>query len=70
MNLVSPELLQSIFVSPEERNHDDFILVSRPCLPEIGVSNEHLFGQNGVLMRPMLFRNLLNEYSRLLRDFL
>ncbi len=66
--LVSPELLQSIFESPEERNLDDFILVSRPCLPEIGVSNEHLFGQNGVLMRLMLFRNLLNEYNHLLKE--
>ncbi|WP_316356674.1 hypothetical protein [Candidatus Neptunichlamydia sp. REUL1] len=58
-------------VSPEESNPDDFILVSRPCrpcLPEIGVSNEHLFGQNGVLMRLMLFRNLLNEYNHLLQE--
>jgi hypothetical protein len=64
--LVSPELLQSIFEPREESNLDDFIFVSRPCLPEIGVSNEHLFGQNGVLMRLMLFRNLLNEYNHLL----
>ena len=66
--LVSPELLQSIFEPREESNLDDFIFVSRPCLPEIGVSNEHLFGQNGVLMRLMLFRNLLNEYNHLLRE--
>lgn len=66
--LVSPELLQSIFESSEESHLDDFILVSRPCLPEIGVSNEHLFGQNGVLMRLMLFRNLLNEYNHLLKE--
>jgi len=65
--LVSPELFRSIFESPEERPLDDFILVSRPCLPEIGVSNEHLFGQNGVLMRLMLFRNLLDEYNHLLK---
>ncbi len=68
MDLVSLELLQSIFQPSEEVNPSDFVLVNRPCLPEIGVFNEHLFGENGILMRLMLFRSLLDEYNHLLEE--
>ncbi|MCB1109754.1 MAG: hypothetical protein KDK64_02145 [Chlamydiia bacterium] len=62
------DFLEEIRRPPGAGDVEDFVLVERSCMPEIGVSNEHLFGTYGELMRLMLFRNLLNEYSFLLRE--
>ncbi|MCB1107015.1 MAG: hypothetical protein KDK76_02845 [Chlamydiia bacterium] len=55
-------------VEGREDAQEDFVLVSQERIPEIGVSNEHLFGSYGALMRQMLFRSLLNEYIHLLQE--
>ncbi|NRA90923.1 MAG: hypothetical protein HRU43_07355, partial [Simkaniaceae bacterium] len=65
---IPSNVLQSLIEPPPEMNMDDFVLVRGPTLrlPGIGVLSERLYGQNGILMRVMLFRALLNEYADLL----